>query len=162
MPRPKRNVNASVQKVDEVTSAVQSDSGDVSEAVVSRPKRPPAIASRNRLTVPGLNHDKFHYHWFNDVDDNIPTRLSEGYTFVTKDGTEVGDRDANYSQSPSSYHVKPVGMGIKAYLMCIPKEWWIWRQAETSQKDAQERDDYIKEKVKSAKGLHGNVRTTVK
>lgn len=160
MARPKRDVPASAQRLDEITSAVANDGGDASEAVVSRPKRPPAIASRNKLTVPGLDQKNFHYHWFNDVDDNIATRRSEGYEFVGKDGQEVGDRDANYSQSASSLHVKSVGQGIKAYLMRIPMDWWLWRQAETSQKDADEREAYIKERVKSEKGLHGTVKTS--
>lgn len=154
MPRPKRDVSASVQRLD----AVQSAEGTVdTEAVVNRPKMPPVISTRLKLSVPGLDQENYYHRWCNDIDENIPNRLEEGYEFVVRKGHQVGERTADYSQSTSSLYVKSVGMGVKAYLMRIPKEWHQERQRQMSQKDADEREAYIKDRVKSDKGFYGGV-----
>lgn len=162
MARPKRDVSASVQRLDAILSAEGDTPGETpaAEAVVARPKRPPVISTRMRLSVAGLDTKNFHYHWFNDVDDNIPRRLEEGYVFVDKDKKQVGDRTAYDSQSTSSLMHKSVGQGIKAYLMCIPQELWIERQKATTWADADDREHYITERVKSEKGFHGSVKIT--
>lgn len=155
MPRPSRDVNASVQRLD----AVENSEGK--EAVVSRPKMPPVISSRLKLAVPGLDHDNYYYRWCNDVDENIPNRLEDGYSFVIKKGAEqVGERTADYANAASSLYVRGVGMGVKAYLMRIPRELWVARQAAMSQKDTDDREAYIKERVKSEKGFRGEVKIT--
>ncbi len=160
MARPKRDVSASEQRLDAILSAGEPGEAVAAEPVVARPKRPPVISSRMRLSVAGLDEKNFHYHWFNDVDDNIPRRLEEGYVFVDKDKKQAGDRSADYSQSNSSLMVKSVGMGTKAYLMQIPMELWIERMKATTWHDADERENYIKERVKSEKGFHGSVKIT--
>ena len=164
MARPKRNVNAGVQRIEQIDRAAGTEpAGEAqAEAVVSRPKRPLVIATRNRLTVPGLDHKNFHYHWFSDKEGNIEWRLEQGYTFVVKEGEQVGDRDANYSQSKSSLHTKPGGLGVTLYLMKMPLDLYEEYKRATSLFEADERERYIKEKVKSDKGLHGNVRVTWK
>ena len=154
MPRPKRDVSASVQRLDAVQAA---ESPEQTEAVVSRPKMPPVISTRLKLTVPGLDHDNYYHRWCNDIDQNIPNRMEEGYEFVIKKGQQAGERTADYSQSTSSYYVKSVGQGVKAFLMRIPKEWHRERQKQTTLKDAADREDYIRERVKSDKGFYGNV-----
>ena len=76
MARPKRNVNASVQRIEQIDRAAGTEpAGEAqAEAVVSRPKRPLVIATRNRLTVPGLDHKNFHYHWqFRLVQNSLHT-----------------------------------------------------------------------------------------
>jgi hypothetical protein len=161
MARPKRDVNASMQRLGEVTRAEGNlPSGEVdAEIIVSRPARPPVFAKRNKLTVPGLDQENYHYHWFADREGNIEARLEEGYDFIRKDGqTQAGDRDASYSQSKSSLVTRPGGFGLTMYLMRIPQDEWIARQAAASQKDAKDREDYIKEKVKTVKGLTGNIK----
>lgn len=164
MARPKRDVHASVQRLEAVARAEgETPIGEVqNEAVVSRPKRPPVFAKRNKLTVPGLDQKNYYYRWCADREGNIEARLEEGYTLVTKDGREAGDRDASYSQSKSSLFTRPGGFGLTMYLMRIPKEEWIERQNASSQFEASERERYIKEKVKTAKGLHGDVKISWK
>lgn len=161
MPRPKRDVSASEQRLDAILSAEGADKatqgGEADQVAVSRPKRNPVISSRMRLTVPGLDHDNYHYHWFNDVDDNIPRRLEDGYVFVDKDKRQVGDRTAYDSQSNSSLLTKSVGLGVTAYLMCIPKEIHKQLQYERNLADAEAREEYITSRVKSEKGFHGSV-----
>ena len=154
MPRPKRDVSASVQRLDAVQSA-EASSGE--ETIVSRPKMPPVISTRLKLAVPGLDQDNYYHRWCNDVDNNIPNRLEEGYEFVVRKGHQAGERTADYSQATSSLYVKSVGQGMKAYLMRIPKDWHKERQAQMSQRDADEREHYIKERVKSEKGFYGSV-----
>lgn len=161
MGRPKRDVQASVQRLDAIqTAEAQSEGGVTEEAVVSRPKMPPVISSRLKLSVPGLDHENYHHHWFNDVGENISNRMEDGYTFVVRQGAQVGERTADYANSTSSLYVRGVGMGIKAYLMRIPKELWKARQAAMSQKDTDEWENYIKERVKSEKGFRGSVKVT--
>lgn len=163
MARPKREIHASMQRLGEVARAEgETPIGEVdTETVVSRPKRPPVFAKRNKLTVPGLDHKNYHYHWFADREGNIEARQEEGYDFVRKDGQlQAGDRDASYSQSKSSLVTRPGGFGLTMYLMCIPIEEWVDRQNAASQKDAADREEYIKEKVKTVKGLTGNLKVT--
>lgn len=159
MPRPKRDIHENMKRLDEMTRIGSDEpSATQEDTTVSRPKRPPVFAKRNKLTVPGIDTNKFHYHWFADREGNIEARLEEGYTFVPKDGQEAGDRDANYSQSKSSLLTRPGGFGLTLYLMRIPKEEWEARQAAGSQKDAADREVYIKEKVKTVKGLTGDIK----
>lgn len=168
MARPRREVHENMKRLDEISKSTYEDSsaGNPNDTLteiapqVSRPKRPPVFAKRNKLTVPNLNLDEFHYHWFADREGNIEARLEEGYVFVKKDGQEAGDRDANYSQSKSSLFTRPGGFGTTLYLMQIPLDEWTARQEAASQKDASDREVYIKEKVKTIKGLTGNLKVS--
>lgn len=168
MARPRREVHENMKRLDEISKVYEesADNNDTSNSLtetapqVSRPKRPPVFAKRNKLTVPNLNLNEFHYHWFADREGNIEARLEEGYVFVKKDGQEAGDRDANYSQSKSSLLTRPGGFGATLYLMRIPLDEWIARQEAASQKDASDREVYIKEKVKTVKGLTGNLKVS--
>lgn len=88
-------------------------------------KRPSRTTNsrKNVLTVIGLTDtDEFHYHWFNDIGENIPKRLEEGYEFVDRYGKIVGDKTVETARGSDSLLKKPVGFGIYAYLMKIPMD----------------------------------------
>lgn len=94
-----------------------------------RPVRVPVSSNRAPLAVKGFDHEKFQGRWVNDVDDRIATFLEGGYEFVTKDGGTVAEPTIDATTKLDSRVKKPVGNGVVAYLMRIPKELWLQDQA---------------------------------
>ena len=86
-----------------------------------RPERIPVTASRAPLTVQGFDHQNFSGRWVNDVDDRIARFLDAGYEFITKDGVTVGEPTVDSSSGLDSRVSKPVGRGVRAYLMRLPR-----------------------------------------
>jgi hypothetical protein len=104
----------------------------------SRPKRVPVNeANRNKLTVNGLDHDNFYYRWVNDTEDRMSIFLQAGYEFVDQNGTPVGDGGVDQSAGKTSKFSKPVGFGVTAYLMRIPRSLWL--------EDQKRKEDDLKE-----------------
>ena len=166
MARPSRDTSASVQRQALVDSANGNDNvsggGLEDSVVVSRPTQAPVIVERNRLTVKGLDQENFVYRWTLDVDDRIPYLLECGYTFVLKEGKQAGDRDASYSQNVGSYLTKPAGGAKTYFLMRIPKDLWLARQAALSQAKADAWDEHIQVKVKAKNRFSGAIKVTRK
>lgn len=117
---------------------------------------------RNVLTVQGLTDtDQFHYHWFNDVGDNINTRLEEGYVFVDKAGKMVGDKTAESARGTDSLMKKGVGLGTTAYLMRIPIDIYMQYKEEERQNNVKALEDEIQRRVRE-KGAYGSIDVTNK
>lgn len=93
-----------------------------------RPVRVPVSSSRSPLTVKGFDHVNYQGRWVNDVDDRIAEFLEGGYEFVTKDGGSVAEPTIDATTKLDSRVKKPVGNGVVAYLMRLPKELWLQDQ----------------------------------
>ncbi|MHB8603493.1 MAG: hypothetical protein ACYC9R_12740 [Nitrosotalea sp.] len=94
-----------------------------------RPKRIPVSANRAPLTVKGFDHANFQGRWVNDVDDRLAIFLEGGYEFVTRDNGTVAEPTMDATTKLDSRVKKPVGRGVTAYLMRLPKELWLEDQA---------------------------------
>ena len=91
-----------------------------------RPQRIPLDGSRTRLHLDEKGLDPaFHYKWVNDVDDKIHRFINAYYEHVTaEEGLKIGQRSIDSSTGElASVVSRDVGLGIKAYLMKIPKEY---------------------------------------
>jgi hypothetical protein len=99
--------------------------------------------SRNILGV--RNKDPgFRYRWVNVTNDRILRFQDAGYDPVTRDALGDGeDARVDTSKGTSSIAEKGVGMGMKAILMRIPKEFY-----EEDQRAKQERVDEIEASMK--------------
>lgn len=119
---------------------------DVVATPKSRPKRVP-VGSRNRLAVTGKS-DEFEYRIVNDSNGDgqrIAQFKQAGYEFAP-DASVSTERIA--ASSEGSVKSIPVGGGTTAYLMRIPKEYYLEDQAnkqahidETERSMKQEVDD---------------------
>lgn len=91
------------------------------------PKRVPVSSNRAPLTVKGLDQTKYVARFVNDIEDRIAKFLIGGYQFVNrdKDGrVVVGEPTAGTSSAVDQRIKKPVGHGVTAYLMAIPREFY--------------------------------------
>lgn len=116
----------------------------------NRPERTP-IGTSNKLTAeprPG-----FVRRWVNDVDGRIQMFEGAGYEPV-RVPTKVGDPMAAEATQLGSVVRKPVGGGVDAVLMEIPKEW--------NEEDQLRKEQALKKKEKSLlseapkEGLYGD------
>ena len=87
----------------------------------TRPKRTP-LGSRNRLSF-GDQDPNFTYRVINDQDDRLLQAQEAGYEFVTGD-QPLGDKRAAEGGKIDSRISKPVGNGVRGFLMRIPKEYY--------------------------------------
>lgn len=90
-----------------------------------RPTRVPVSANRAPLNVKGFDHQNFQGRWVNDIDDRIAAFLEGGYEFVTKDGNTSVEPTMDATTKLDSRVKKPVGKGVTAYLMRLPKALWL-------------------------------------
>lgn len=97
----------------------------------AHPKRVPVSSSRAPLKVNGFDQTNQVGRWVNDIDDRIIRFLEGGYQFVNQDGSlSVGEGgSAGSASSVDSRVKKPVGKGVTAYLMAIPREFYEADQA---------------------------------
>lgn len=122
----------------------------------NRPKRVPVSeANRNKLFVAGLDHENFVYRWVNDKESRLSIFQAAGYEFVDQNGNAVGDGGVDNSTGTSSKFTKGVGGGVTAYLMRIPKEFWLGDQAKKEQ-EIKEKEATMKQDMKKA-GDYGKV-----
>jgi hypothetical protein len=84
-------------------------------------KRTPLSGPRNILTAYNIPKD-YEPRWINDVDARIYQATLAGYVFVSEEGTVVGDQTVDSSGMRTGVISRPVGGGITAYLMAVPKE----------------------------------------
>ena len=90
---------------------------------IERPKRTP-INGRNILTVSGKD-PAYVYRIVNDVGDRIEMFKGAGYELVDDADVQVGDRRVNKASAQGSKaQVTVDGIGTKAFVMRIPKEWY--------------------------------------
>ena len=91
----------------------------------NRPQRTP-VGRRNVLTAE--QRKGYVRRWVNDVDGRIQMFEEAGYEAVTTP-TQVGDEIAGSASQVGSVVRKPVGGGVTAVLMEIPKEFYSEDQA---------------------------------
>jgi hypothetical protein len=92
----------------------------------TRPKRTP-LGQRNRLSF-GKQDPNFVYRVINDQDERLQQAQEAGYDFVVSD-EPLGDKRAAEGGKIDSRVSKPVGNGIRGFLMRIPKEFYEEDQA---------------------------------
>jgi hypothetical protein len=120
------------------------DKEAISKAPSGRVTRTP-VSQRNILTVKGKDPN-YVYRIVNDQDDRITQFQEGGYELVSKDTVAVGDKRASTGSAVGSVAHMSVGRGQKAYVMRIPKEFYMEDQAAKQAKvDMQEAS--IKEKA---------------
>jgi hypothetical protein len=92
-----------------------------------RKKRIPLGAQRVKGSV-RYKDPKFVYRWMNDLPGRLDMALDGGYTFVRKEGVEIGDtgtKNTNLGSMVSQYAGRDEsGQAFNRYLMRIKKEWW--------------------------------------
>jgi hypothetical protein len=75
---------------------------------------------KNILGVTGIRPD-FHACWVNEP--NVPRYLDAGYTFVEND-VAFGSYHVQQANPHGARYARNVGLGMIAYLMEIPKEYY--------------------------------------
>lgn len=132
---------------------------DLKEA--NRPKRVPVSeANRDKLTVAGLDHENFVYRWVNDSEGRLATFLAGYWEFVDQNGQPIGDGGIENTAGVSSKFSKGVGRGVTAYLMRIPREFWLEDQ-QAKENRVKEVEAEMRRSAKQA-GDYGKVEVTVK
>ena len=116
----------------------------ISKAPSGRVTRIP-VSQRNVLTVKGKDPN-YVYRIVNDQDDRITQFKDAGYEIVQKETVEVGDKRASSGSSMGSIATMAVGRGQKAYLMRIPREFYVEDQA-LKQRTVDAQEASIKEKA---------------
>jgi len=91
------------------------------EKAANRPKRTP-LGQRNRLSF-GKQDPNFVYRVINDQDDRLVQAQEAGYDFVVGD-EPLGDKRAAEGGKIDSRVSKPVGNGVRGFLMRIPKDYY--------------------------------------
>jgi hypothetical protein len=91
------------------------------ESRANRPKRVP-LGQRNRLSF-GAQDPNYVYRVINDQDERLMQAQEAGYEFVTGD-QPLGDKRAAEGGKIDSRVSKPVGNGVRGFLMRIPKEYY--------------------------------------
>jgi hypothetical protein len=118
---------------------------------IERPKRTP-INGRNILTVSGKD-PAYVYRIVNDVGDRIEMFKGAGYELVDDAEVQVGDRRVNKASAQGSKaQVTVDGIGTKAFVMRIPKEWYHEDQ-QAKQKQVDELESTIKKEALSKNDL---------
>lgn len=115
----------------------------------NRPKRTP-LGARNRLSF-GNQDPNFVYRVINDVDDRLQRAQEAGYEFVVSD-EQLGDKRAAEGGKIDSRVSKPVGNGVRGFLMRIPRDYY-----DEDQKVKQDQIDETEKAMKpnTAKGEYG-------
>ena len=94
------------------------------QEVTQKRARIPITGPRNILNVPFEIPGK-HLCWINDDErDSVSLAIQQGYEFV-KSNVTIGETTINRpSKGDSSVVWKNVGLGMVAYLMAIPQEYY--------------------------------------
>lgn len=92
----------------------------------NRPKRTP-LGARARLSF-GKQDPNFVYRVINDQDDRLVQAQEAGYEFVMGD-EKLGDNRVAEGGKIDSRISKPVGNGVRGFLMRIPKDYYEEDQA---------------------------------
>lgn len=92
-----------------------------------RVRRSP-VMGKNKLTVKGKDSN-FVYRIVNDIDDRVHDMIERGYELDTSETIRVGDSRIDTTSKLGKVREIPVGQGIKAVLMKIPREFYEEDQA---------------------------------
>jgi hypothetical protein len=117
---------------------------------ISPHKKRVPVGTRNKLTAP--EREGFVRRFVNDTDGRLPMFEDAGYTPV-RVPTQVGDPAAGNASQVGSVVRKPVGGGVDAVLMEIPKEWYDEDQLAKEQRLKEKEQSLLKEAV--AAGAEG-------
>lgn len=90
------------------------------ETRAERPQRVPINGDRDILAVKGIRPD-YHGCWVNEP--LVPRYLDAGYTFVDYD-VSFGSYHVHQGNPLGARYARDVGMGMVAYLMEIPLEYY--------------------------------------
>lgn len=110
----------------------------------NRPKRTP-LGQRNRLTFTGAQDPNYVYRVINDQGDRLQQALDGGYEFVASD-EKLGDNRVAEGSALDSRVSKPVGNGVRGFLMRIPKDFYA-----EDQKTKQHSIDEVEKAMKPEK-----------
>jgi hypothetical protein len=88
-----------------------------------RPTRTP-VGKRQRLSVKGKD-PAFEYRFVNDTDARVEDFLDAGWTFEDSKTVRIGDKRIEGVSPEGTKLQLSVGSGTKAFLMKIPKEFYI-------------------------------------
>lgn len=86
----------------------------------NRPERQPISGIKNLLNVTGIRPG-FHACWVNEP--NVPAYEAAGYAFVEND-VSFGATHVQQANPHGARYAKNVGLGMIAYLMEIPQEYY--------------------------------------
>ena len=120
------------------------------EKRADRPKRTP-LGARNRLTF-GEQDPNYVYRVINDQDERLKQAQEAGYEFVNSDAP-LGDKRVAEGGKIDSRVSKPVGNGVRGFLMRIPRDYY-----EEDQKIKADKVDATERAMKpnAAKGEYGS------
>lgn len=113
----------------------------IAKSPSGRVKRTP-IGSRNVLTVQGKDPN-YHYRIVNDEGDRIAAFEEAGYELVEATDVRIGDKRVNKPSAEGTKAQAAVGLGMKAYVMRIPKDWH-----DEDQKSKQAKIDSLEQSMK--------------
>lgn len=116
-------------------------------------KRPRFNGPRDIITFADKDPN-YHYHVFNDQDDNLEFAESVGYEYV-KSTEKLGDPGSGVATAPGSIVTRPVGGGITGVLMRIKQEWYDENKAE-EQREIDEREEGLRSMTKQD-GHYGGI-----
>lgn len=86
----------------------------------ARPKRVPINGEGDILNVTGIR-DGYHACWVNEK--NVPLYQRAGYSFVENE-VSFGSFHVQQANPLGALYAKNMGMGVTAYLMEIPEEYY--------------------------------------
>ena len=118
----------------------------------SRPKRVP-LGQRNRLSF-GKQDPNFVYRVINDQDERLQQAQEAGYEFVVSD-TPLGDKRVAEGGKVDSRVSKPVGNGVRGFLMRIPKDFYEEDQNDKMRK-VEELEQALKPEKANIKNAYGD------
>lgn len=122
------------------------------ETRAERPQRVPINGDIDILTVKGIRPD-YHPCWVNER--LVPRYLNAGYTFVDYD-VSFGQHHVNQGNPLGARYVRDVGMGVQAYLMEIPQEYFDEDRA-SEEKLRQDQEGSMLDKARAAGLDHGDL-----
>jgi hypothetical protein len=116
----------------------------------TRPTRTP-LGTRSRLTYRDQDPN-YVYRWVNDQDERLLQALEACYEYVKGDSSKAGDSRLEATALDGRIS-KPVGNGVRAYLMRIHKDYYhADQQAKQNQVDLSE----VSMKPDRNKGQYGS------
>lgn len=122
----------------------------------ARPRRV-SLSQRNRLEVKDRDPN-YHYRIVNDVDDRVDRLQEIGYELAPKERVgAVGDKRVDSASSLGSVAHFSVGMGVKAVVMRIPKEYAL-QDSQTKLNEISASEATMKSDAKRAVD-YGNIET---
>lgn len=118
----------------------------------ARPQRVPINGDKNILGVTGIR-EGYHGCWVNE--NLVPRFLDAGYTFVEND-VSFGSYHVQQANPLGARYARNVGLGVTAYLMEIPQEYYDQDRAAEAEEITQ-MESSIKRRARSEGLDHGDL-----